>query len=476
MAKKTSVPVGDARVTDGGMLARFSAAIQRAGFSNLLGQVFGGKRDYWEVFGYDRQLDSNRFWEMYHRGGIAHRIIHAYPDTLWARSPQLYTPNQPEWNAAWDTFAKKTKIWDAIKKADILAGLGRYSIILVGTTSPNMESPLRKGRSIKYLQPYSERNAAISEWERDPTSEHFGMPKYYTIYPNKNRNNPELSRTGTAPVASSFRVHASRVWHIQRGALESSVYGIPRYAPIWNYLYDLIKIVGSSAESYWMTAYQGIHANINPEMEMEEGDAQDLSDEVDEYVHGLRRFIRTRGVEVKSLGSKVADPKGAFDVVLTLISGTTGIPKRILLGSEAGQLASAQDRANWAERIEEERANHAEPDIIMPIIEWIEKYEPLGIPTSADAVQLLWPEAFRMSPLERSQTSAQIARTITNISKGMAPIVTKPGKAAVVDPTTGATITEATEDVTDEALITRDEAREIIGLSTDQQVLIEKPD
>ncbi len=465
---------------DAGFMRRLSGLLQRANLSGLFGQVFGGKRDYYDVFGYDRQLDSTKMWEMYYRGGIAHRIIHAYPDAVWARPPQLYVQDQPDWNTSWDKFAETIGLWQAIKKADILAGLGRYACILVGTTSGNLQSPMRKGSTITYLQPYSEQNMAISEWERDPTNPRFGMPKFYTVYPNRNRNSIDVGNSTTAPVASSFRVHASRVIHITRGSLESPVFGVPRYAPIWNYLYDLMKIVGSSAESYWMTAYQGLHVDVDSEMEMEEADAQDLSDEVDEYQHGLRRVIRTRGTTVKTLGSKVADPRGAFDVVLTLISGSTGLPKRVLLGSESGQLASSQDKGNWAERVEEERENHAEPDIIRPIMHWLKDYGIFDTP-DLTLVQVLWPEAYRMSPLERGQTAAQTARTVANLAKGMEPIITKKGTPATPDimGPDGTVVTPGdpgTPDEQGDALLTREEARKLIGLSTDQQALIEKPE
>lgn len=481
MNKPAAIPSPDFRTNSDpvvkGFMRRMSHMIQRAGLSGLLGQVFGGQRDYWSVFGYERTLQSSKLWEMYYRGGIAHRVIHAYPDAIWSKAPQLYLKDNPDWNKAWDDMVRQFKLWDVIKRADVLAGMGRYSCILVGTSNGNLTQPLRKDAKIRFFQPYAEKNIQISQWETDPTSPRFGLPKMYTVYPSAARKSEglgELDNTSMGTVQSSFQVHASRIIHISRGALESEVYGIPRFAPIWNYLLDLIKVVGSSAESYWMTAYQGLHADVDSEMEMDEQDAQDLSDEIDEYQHGLRRVIRTRGVSVKSLGSKVADPRGAFDVVLTLISGTTGIPKRILVGSEAGQLASAQDRANWAERVEEERTNHAEPDIIWPLLQWFAESGTFDIDLMN--VQILWPDAYRMSPLERGQTSAQTARTAVQLMKAMEPIVTKPGTPAVMDPETGQEITPAVEDETGDPLITRDEARRIIGLSTDQQALIEQPE
>lgn len=455
-----------------GFMRRMSTMLQRANLFGQLGQVFGGKRDYYEVFGYERTLSPQKMMEMYYRGGISYRIAHAYPDAVWSRPPQLYRKGNADWNAAWDKFVTRTNFWSAIKKADVLAGLGRYAIILVGTNKGTLEKPLSGKVTITYLQPYSEYNAQISEWDTNPTSPRFGMPLFYTIYPGKEQTSVAVSNPATRPTGKSFKVHYSRVWHIAHGTLESPVYGTPRYAPIWNYLHDLMKIVGSSAESYWMTAYQGLHLNVDPEMDMNEEDAQDLSDEADEYQHGMRRIIRTRGVEINTLGSKVADPKGAFDAVLTLISGTTGIPKRILVGTEAGQLASSQDKGSWAERVEEERTDYAEPDVIRPIITWLDTYT---MDAPLEEVMLLWPEAYRMSPLERGQTAAQTARTIANISKGMAPIVVKTGTPDQIDPATGSVV-PGTPDTTEQPLLTRDEARKLIGLSTDQQLLVESPE
>ena len=238
-----------------------------------------------------------------------------------------------------------------------------------------------------------------------------------------------------------------------------------------------------------MQAYPGLHMDVDPEMDLDEEDEANLSAELDEYQHQQRRFIRTRGVEVKNIGSKTSDPRGAFDVLVTLISGTTGIPKRILLGSEAGQLASSQDKANWAERIEEYRELHAEPKILWPFVMWVINNRLLPPPAGSDirTLRALWPDAYRQSPLERAQTGAQVARSLANLSKGLQPIILEeavdeiPETPERVDPVTGETIPgqpgrPGKEAVTAEPLISRDEARRIVGLSSDQNILIEMPE
>jgi hypothetical protein len=102
-------------------------------------------------------------------------------------------------------------------------------------------------------------------------------------------------------------------------------------------------------------------------------------------------------------------------------------------------------------------------------------------------LQILWPDAYRMSPLERGQQGAQIARSLANIQKGLQPIVLEeavdeiPGTPERVDAITGV-VTPARPTVPgkpavlEQPLLTRDEARRIIGLSSDQNLLSETPE
>lgn len=470
-----------------GFQMRIASIIQRAGLASALGLTFGGNRDLYESFGWPKAVSQRQVMDMYHRGGIAKRIVEAYPASTWGRPPRIYLPDQEGWTNEFAKLAWRLDLWDVLRRADVLAGLGRFAVILVGTNRGRLEAAIPRGGAgalqITYLQPYGEHNVRISKWDSDPMSPRFGLPLVYTIGPDPTNNANAGYQAGVqdrpsfAPVRASFEVHYSRIIHVSHGGLESKVYGIPSYAPIWNYLEDLIKVVGSSAESYWRTAYQGLHADVDKDMDLDEEDEANLTAEMDEYQHNMRRIMRTRGVTVKAVGTNSpADPRGAFDVIVTLISGTSGIPKRILLGSEAGQLASSQDKANWAERIEEYRELHAEPNVLWPFITWVLENGLMQIPSGVDVEELraLWPDAYRMSPLERGQTSAQTARSLANIAKGMAPIQLTPDTPAATGPS-GVT-TPAIPGERGEPLISREEGRRIIGLSTDQRILIESPE
>lgn len=416
---------------------------------------FGGRRDYNSIFGWDPRISIEAIMYMYNRGGIAKRVIDAYPDAVWARSPTIWAEGDPEWNVEWTAIASKLKLWTHLHRLDKLTNLGRYAILVIGTDKPGLEMPLRDAKDITYLQPYGELSVKIESWVSDPTDPRFGKPAMYKVYPESNNDMLSIERgaTGSAPTRPSFRVHASRVIHVTRNPLEDDVFGQPMMAPIWDYLTDLRKVVGSSSESYWIAANRGLQANVDREMSLSAEDQAALQEEIEEFYNGFRRFIRTKGVDLNELKNDIADPSSPFGVLVTLISGTWGIPQRILLGSEAGQLASTQDKGTWAERVEENRILHVEPSIIIPFLDFCLENGIIRAPNEGSLLKVDWPDAYRMSPLERGQTSAQTARVLSYIVKLM-------------------------ESKSEEAktLLDRTEQRALLGLSTDNKILKDNPD
>jgi hypothetical protein len=101
---------------------------------------------------------------------------------------------------------------------------------------------------------------------------------------------------------------------------------------------------------------------------------------------------------------------------MALLSATTNIPQRILMGAEAGQLASEQDRANWADYMVTRRKTFAEPYVLKPIVR---KLGELGYldPIAWQNLEFEWPEAFSMNPLEKANSIASIGRSVANLSR-----------------------------------------------------------
>lgn len=413
--------------------------LYRSWLGQLAGKLFGGSRDLYNVYGYKRNLALSDFEAKYARQDIAARIIDAPVQATWRREPAVTDDNGPEgaFTKAWEDIVKAHRIYYTLERLDRLAGLGQYAVLLMGFPGATKSTATAKANGstgtseLLYIQPYKQASAAIETINAEPTDPRFGKPEMYKISVDGIKNTK-----GTSKSIEIF-AHHSRVLHVATALLEDEVYGVPRMESVYNLLDDLLKVAGGSAEMFWLNSNRGMQIDVDPEMEMDKDDAAALEDETEDYINNLSRVMRTRGVTMKNLGADFTDPTGVFYVLMALIAGAKGIPLRILLGSERGELASEQDRSNWANRVEERQKSYATPVILEPFLDKLIAAGALTEPKGDIVIK--WPDAFAPSPLERAQTMAQKARAATNLSKPL-----KEGGAG--------------------AFYTPEEAREIMGL------------
>lgn len=427
--------------------AMSNSLLSRLSFISRAGLTHDDARDLWTVFGYKRDLRPEDLYVKYRRQDIAKTIVEAAADAVWTRPPDILADN--EFQSKWNDLVKAHSIWSVFNRADHMLGWSRFSIIIVGVNDgKKLEQPVIPGNwRVTYLQPHSELTVEVTEFDTNTASPRFGQPLFYSIKINETESTAVVRRN-VAPRVTA-RVHYSRVIHMADNIVEDVVYGVPRLEPVFNNLTDLLKTVGGSAETYWMTANRGMQVDVDKDMQLAPEDEDALENEFNEYYHGLRRMLRTRGVEIKELGSRVADPSQSVMNIIAIISATTRIPQRLLMGSEAGQLASEQDRANWAERINERRSKFAQPHAILPAMLRFANMGVLPLPTD---LQFEWPEAFILGPLERAQTSAQKARSAANLSR---------------------VLTDQKE--RDDELLSIQEARSIIGFGDETKILETTP-
>lgn len=341
----------------------------RERLSNIASVLFGGKRDMYKALGYKRVLSPGDYRSRYRRNAVANRVVKALPRATWAGGFQVVEDDDPDvettFEAAWADLEERLKVTQKFLRADILAGIGRYSIILIG--APGMldtELLSASPEEISYLTPYAEEDALIEKYEIDPNNPRFGLPTYYTV--------SRTSITSSEATNSSNigkRVHWTRVIHLADGLLDDNIYGEPRLECVWNNLDDLEKVTGGGAEAFWRRADQGRQFDVDPQMKIEPEAKEKLKKQLKEYEHDLRRDLFTRGVKVTTLGSDVADFSRPASSIIDQISAGTGIPQRILMGSERGHLASTQDRSNWDDRVEDRREEYAIPCIVRAFID-----------------------------------------------------------------------------------------------------------
>lgn len=395
--------------------------INRGRFSNTDGITFAGKRDLYKALGYKRQLFARDYRARYRRNGVAARIVEAKPLDTFRGGGNLVESQDPDevttFEQAWYDLDMRLRVWPTFQKADVLAGIGQYAIILMGAPG-KVDTPLVKcaPEDLKFLMPYAEDDAEVMEFDNNESSERFGLPLYYTIKRTDART-PAAVNT----LVLGKKVHFSRIIPVAE-TLDDRTYGIPRLERVWNLLDDLEKVTGGGAEAFWKRADAGMQIALDPTINLEPDELAKMQEETDDYIHGLKRVIRTRGVDMKQLGSDVANLAPSAEGIIAQISASTGIPQRILMGSEQAKLAAIQDRTNWDERIESRRAEYAEPYIVRP---FVSRMIELGVlPAPQEEYTVAWSQIRTMDDGEK----ADLANRWADVNQKMGEDVVTPNE------------------------------------------------
>lgn len=411
--------------------AAASVVLDRMQFLNRAGITFKGKRDLYQVLGYERNLTYKEMRDRYLRGGVAGRIVDAFPNATWRGEMWLEEDENPEkettFEKAWSDLEKRLQVIAKLRRVDVLSGLSTYAVLLIGAPG-NLEEELPRGKGnsrLLYLSafsggggPYGDANAramaqdadcTIETFDDDVKSERFGLPMTY-----------RLKRTSLATPMLQRAVHWSRIIHVAESCLFDEVYGQPRLQRVWNLLDDLDKVTGGGAEAFWLRANQGIQLNVDKQMQLSEANKSvaDLKQQAEEYSNGMTRWLRTRGVDINTLGSDVANLGDPADTILTQIAGALSIPKRVLTGSEMGELASSQDRDNWKDQINGRQASHAGPYIVRQLVNRLIDYGYLPTPSKGPMeYEVKWPHIEVLTEQEKAEGAARWAQT--NATMGM---------------------------------------------------------
>ncbi len=403
-----------------------STTIARFELARMMGRSFNGRRDVYGVLGYDEDITTDQYRDLYKRGGIAGRALDAVAKAVWRGDGELVEDENPETETAFETewyaLNDRLKVWSTMQRLHILASLGSFSVLLLGAPGDwTQELPKATGpKDLKYIQPFGggvqnesrgQRSSqamtfgsdvSVDSYDENVKSPRFGQPIAYMLR-RTDITSPELTRP----------VHWTRVIHVpSEGFLDDAVFGPPALEGVWNYFQDLYKVVGGGAETSWLAGYPGMHLDMDKDMEWSSPTDRDAQIEAmkvkaEEYKHQLTRWLQTRGVDVKMLQGKPIDFSANAKTLLSLIAGTRGIPQRILTGSERGELASTQDKQNWDDIVDDCRTSYAHPIILRPFIERLIDYNYMPKPKQWEPA---WPQTSGMSTTEKLQGAETMAK------------------------------------------------------------------
>lgn len=397
-----------------------AALMERSMMSKRLGNQYGGERNLYDAFGYLENPQYNDYRGFFDRMGIATRVVEMFPDDTWGNPPILVDgesrsdkeEGETQFVKEWNELVKRLKLWQVLREADILCGIGKWSTLFLG--APGQYNEEAQASGLAYLRAFDEPSSQPASWVQDAASSLYGMPETYNI-------TFTVPGEGTIDQASGTAVHYTRVIHISENRLGTRYTGRPRLQTAINTLFDLEKIVGGAAEAVWLTLFKGIAIMAREGVNLPaEGtpESKNLKDQLNMLANRIQRFIALENVELKDLGVDEIRIRETFDIEIDTLCATEKIPKRILLGSERGELASSQDVITWDKTISTRRIFFAEPEILDPFVSWCIAHKILTPPKSGKW-KWQWKSLYEPSALEQSQIAVNTSQAADNITRGL---------------------------------------------------------
>ena len=386
-----------------------SEVVRRLSYLSGLGQSFGGKRDLYAECGFPKLLTYQDFYNRYRRQGVAKTVVDIFPKMTWRMWPEIKDMEKAgvsEFEMAWKTLCKSKKLFYYIPKADRLSGIGQFGILVMGfNDGATLDKPVEKASELLYLQAYPEGNVSISKYNQDSKSSRYGLPELY-----------QVSITSADGITTTTKsIHWTRVLHLAEDCESSEVFGTPRMESVFNDLMSLEQLIGGGSEMFWKGAFPGYNFKIDANAETSNQSLSVVKEEIEKLMHGLQRYIRTKGITAESLAQQISDPTNLIDAILTSISVSKRIPKRILEGSERGELASTQDKDNWLDQIVERQINYAEPFILRPFIDTLIRYQVLPAPIGGK-YDVVWPSLYEADELRKADVALKKTQALAAYS------------------------------------------------------------
>jgi len=382
-------------------LHTLSTLVSRMQLAYQMGIQYQGDRNIYRALGYPTRITYVDYLSKYIRQDIATAIIDKPVDATWQGGVTIQEPGQEDTplQVAWKRLCKNRnlQVIPTLSRFDKLIGLGEYAILLLGFSDvqghTDFQKPVSKNVDLLYLRPLGQGSIDIMSWDTDTTSPRYGLPVMYQI---------ELYNAAN-DVSQTLLVHYTRVIHAAENVLEGTVKGRSRLQPVYNRLMDLEKIVGGSAEMFWRGARPGYKGKLDEGFSLTDEEEEELEHQLDEYENNLRRFFVSKGIDISAMEMQVADPKNHVEVQLEMISAQTGIPKRILVGSERGELASSQDMEAWYSSIDKRRTGFVEHEILRPFVDKCIEVGVLPPPTGEkQSYVFVWRPLFEQSEQDKA--------------------------------------------------------------------------
>lgn len=394
-----------------------------------MGMAYGGRRDYYHNFGWDRSPEVKDYYAAYLRNPYANAVISIPAKTAWRQPPQIEdtkdteTDEQTQFEEDVEEFVSSTRLWHYCQRAHLLSRIGEFGVLMIGWADGedrNFAQPvdgaaLAKNdpdEAVHWLRPFSQLSVKRIRWA-DANSGRWGQPEYYRIDFSDENNNTTEGVFGAGQ--SEQWVHHSRIVHVAGGLLDDEVRGTPALEAVYNAVCDLEKVSGSAAESAYAIARPGISVNIDKDANASDQDKLDIYDETADYVDENQNFLVLQGAEAERISAETVDPSKIKDMLIEELSAKTTIPQKKFKGNESGEIAGAQDLREFYGTIQEEREQTCGPQLAREIFQQLKRYTVVASPEGGD-FEVNWDPLAEQDEKEESEIQSNRSTVAKNVA------------------------------------------------------------
>lgn len=385
------------------------------------GFQYGQKRQVYDVAGYPASYSFSQYYSRYLRQPEARRVVDMPVQTTWRNPPDLKEldadgnalSEETAFTTAFEDLRKRLQLWQNFERADRLARIGRYGVLLIGARGPDqaLREPLERlsgPEDVLYVEAYDEGYAEVKSLIEEPSNERYGEAETYQVTFYSEGAMQKSTRTEI--------VHYTRMLHIAEDRIRDRVYGSPALEPVLNPLISLEKVSAATGEAYWQLADKILVASIDKDTKLSSEARSDLLEALGEMIHDLRRQVAIQGGELSWLGGDTPDPLNAAKLYQMQIASTKGIPFRVMFGNETGERASSEDLKSYMGYVAERQERFAEPVMVRA---FVDRMIDLGaLPRPVNGYAVVWPTLWETPEKEVAETDKAVAET----AKALTPV------------------------------------------------------
>lgn len=332
------------------------------------------------------EITVAQYQEMDERQGLGARVNAFWAEACWESDPDIYENPKEGVTTPWEEklaeLIDRHNLYEAWERLDRNAGVGEYGVMLYFVDGLDEGADLEKPapgvtdelkvpvgqaatRNLLYLRIFPRHHVEVLETEQNDNSPRRGQPTFYNL---------KMAAPDGRSTADE-RVHWSWIIHVPSDDVCSNEWtGHPRTRRSFNYLLGARKITSADPEAVYKGGFPGISFEADAVQAAAAGFADptkqaEFLQHVANYMGGTTRAMLNIGIKANQLQPGIADPTQHLEAQLKMIGITMGVPWRVLVGSEVGQLASGQDTRRVSKRTRRRCEKRCTPRIVRPTLD-----------------------------------------------------------------------------------------------------------